>query len=164
MKKIDTQELRQLLDAHGAALMLYARQWYRAPEDALQEALIDLLRQTPAPHYPVAWLFTTIRRRALNLARAEQRRAKHQRQAAAERATWFLSNEDMPFEPGELERLLAQLPPLEREIVVARIWGELSFEQIAALIASSSSAVHRRYQRALEVLGNMLEGKIDKSR
>ena len=164
MKKIDTQELRQLLDAHGAALLLYARQWYRAPEDALQEALIDLLRQTPAPRYPVAWLFTTIRRRAMNLARGEQRRARHQRQAAAERAWWFVADDLAPFEPGELERLLTQLPPLEREIVVARIWGEVSFEQIAVLVARSSSAVHRRYQRALAVLGKVLDGKLDKSR
>ena len=149
---------------HGAALLLYARQWYWVPEDALQEALIDLLRQAPVPRHPVAWLFTTIRRRAMNLARAEQRRTRHQRKAAAEQATWFLSDDDTPFEPGELERMLAQLPQLEREIVVARIWGELSFEQIAALVTRSTSAVHRRYQRALGVLGSMLDRKYDTSR
>jgi len=164
VKAIDTQELRRLLDAHGAALLLYARQWYQAPEDALQEALIDLLRQVPAPQHPVAWMFTTIRRRAMNLARAEQRRAWHQREAAVQRATWFVTDDTTPFEPGELERTLAQLPQREREIVVARIWGELSFEQIAALVASSSSAVHRRYQRALAALGQVLDGRLDKSR
>ena len=47
------------------------------------------------------------------------------------------------FEPGELEPMLAELPRLEREIVVARIWGELSFEQIAELVERSTSAVHR---------------------
>ena len=164
MKEIDTHALRQLLDAHGAALLLYARQWCRAPEDALQDALIDLLRQCPVPDHPVAWLFTTVRRRAVNLARAEGRRARHQRQAAAERPAWFVGDGASPFAAGELEAILARLPHLEREIVIARIWGELSFEQIAVLVARSSSAVHRRYWSAIAMLGNMLEGQLDKSR
>jgi RNA polymerase sigma factor (sigma-70 family) len=161
---MDTQELRQLLDAHGAALLLYARQWCHAPDDALQEALIELLRQRPAPDRPVAWLFTAIRRRAMNWARGEQRRARHHRQAAVERPAWFLDDHQSPFEPGELEGMLTRLPALEREIVVARIWGELPFEQIAELVACSVSAVHRRYQRAIAVLGSMLDEKLDKSR
>jgi len=164
VNRIETADLRQLLDAYGAALLLYARQWCRAPEDALQEALIDLLRQRPVPDRPVAWLFTTIRRRALNLARSERRRVHHQLHAAAQRAAWFVVDETLPFEPGELEALLARLPQLEREIVIARIWGELSFDQIAGLLGRSLSAVHRRYRRALLVLGGMLDEKLDRSR
>ena len=57
-----------MIDAHGATLMLYARQWCRDPDDALQEALTELLRQSPAPDSPVAWLHKTVRRRAMNLA------------------------------------------------------------------------------------------------
>lgn len=164
MNQLDTHQLRQLLGAHGAALVLYARQWCRAPDDALQEALIDLLRQAPAPDRPIAWLFKTVRCKAMNLARAEQRRTKHHQQAAEERESWFLHDDPTGFEPGELEPMLAELPQLEREIVVARIWGELSFEQIAELVEHSTSAVHRRYQRALTRLGEMMSGKLDKSR
>ena len=43
-------------------MSLYARQWCHAPDDALQEALIELLRQSPAPDNPVAWLYKTLRR------------------------------------------------------------------------------------------------------
>ncbi len=161
---MDSQQLRELLDAHGAALTLYARQWCRAPEDALQEALIELLRLSTAPDHPVAWLFKTVRRRAMNLARAEQRRAKHHRQAGEDLESWFVQDEDILFDSHELAPMLAELPPLEREIIVARIWGELTFEQIAELVQRSSSAVHRRYQRALTLLGAMMNGKLDKSR
>lgn len=156
MTKFDSQQLRLLIDEHGAALALYARQWCRAPDDALQEALIELLRQRPVPDNPVAWLYKTVRRRAMNVARAEQRRTKHHRQASEERASWFLPTEATLDEPLDVEPLLAQLPQLEREIVVARIWGELSFEQIAHLVDRSTSAVHRRYQRALVELGAMM--------
>lgn len=161
---IDARRIGELVDAHGAALALYARQWCRAPEDALQEALIDLLRQSPVPDHPVAWLYKTVRRRAMNLARAERRRAKHHRQACEQRESWFLPTDDMPGEHVDVETLLGRLPPLEREIVVARLWGELSYSQIAELVGRSTSAVHRRYQRAVVELGRIMDKQLEDSR
>ena len=163
VERIDTERLRQLIDAHGAALTLYACQWCNAPEDALQEALIELLRQDPVPDHPAAWLFKTVRRRAMNLARGERRRVERQRRAGQQRQQWFLADGGAEFDSGELAEMLDQLPPLEREIVVARIWGELPFERIAELVDISSSSAHRRYRRALVLLGNMMNGKPDKS-
>ena len=163
MQRIDTEKLQQLIDAHGAALALYARQWCNAPEDALQEALIELLRQDPVPDHPVAWLFKAVRRRAMNLARGERRRAEHHRRAGRQREAWFVDEGDEQLDRGELARMLDQLPGLEREIVVVRIWGELPFERIAELVDLSSSTVHRRYRRALSLLGDMMNGKRDYS-
>jgi len=163
VQRIDTDRLQQLIDRHGAALTLYARQWCHAPEDALQEALIDLLRQDPVPDCPAAWLFKTVRRRAMNVARGERRRAQHQRRAGEQREQWFLNHRDEAFDSDELAGMLDRLPPLEREIVVARTWGELPFEQIAELIELSSSSAHRRYRRALSMLGDMINGKLDKT-
>jgi RNA polymerase sigma factor (sigma-70 family) len=162
VNRIDGQQLQELIDKHAAALALYARQWCRTPEDALQEALIDLLRQEPAPNHPVAWLFNTVRRRAMNLARAERRREEHQRQAGQQRCAWFVDNIEGDFDSEELTSMLEQLPSLEREIVVARIWGELSFDQVAELVAISSSAAHRRYHKALSLLGEMMNGTLEK--
>lgn len=164
VERIDTERLRQVIDAHGAALTLYAYQWCNAPEDVLQEALIELLRQDPVPDHPAAWLFKTVRRRAMNFARGERRRVEHQRRAGRQRQRWFLADGVAEFDSGELAEMLDQLPPLEREIVVARIWGELSFEQIAELVDISSSSAHRRYRRALALLGDMMNAKPDKSR
>jgi len=162
--RIDAQRIGELVDAHGAALALYARQWCRAPEDALQEALIELLRQNPAPDHPVAWLYKTVRRRAMNQARAERRRVKHHRQASEQRESWFLPANDILGESIDVEALLRRLPPLEREIVVARVWGELSYAQIAELVDRSTSAVHRRYQRALVELGRIMNNELEDSR
>jgi RNA polymerase sigma-70 factor (ECF subfamily) len=158
VERIDAEHLQQLIDTHGAALALYARQWCHVPEDAVQEALIELLRQEPMPDSPIAWLFKTVRRRAMNLARGERRRAEHQRRASEQRATWFADAADAEFDSEEIEEMLEQLPSLEREIVVARIWGELPFEQIAELVTISSSAAHRRYHKALSLLGEMMNG------
>lgn len=154
MTQVDARTLQDLIDAHAAALTLYARQWCRAPEDAVQEAMIELVRQKPAPESPVGWLYTTVRRRAMNLARAEGRRMKHQQQAAGQRESWFLPSES--DESYDYESLLAQLPQLDREIVVARIWGERSFAEIAELVERPLSTVHRRYQQALSDLQSMI--------
>lgn len=162
MERIDTEALQSLIDSHGAALKLYARQWCSSPDDALQEALIELLRQNPAPDHPAAWLFKTIRHRAMNLARGERRRSEHHRQASQQRDEWFCDDKGLGLSSEELQEALAQLSDLEREIVVARIWGELPFERIAELVGSSSSTVHRRYRGALLRLQAMLEGEENK--
>lgn len=122
----------------------------------MQEALIDLVRQNPVPNDLAAWFYTTVRRRAMNLARAEGRRAKHHRQAGEHRESWFLPADSDLDDRIDYESLLAQLPPTEREIVVARIWGELTFAQIADLVDQPLSTVHRRYQQALAELARMI--------
>ena len=146
-----------MYEEHGAALVLYARQWCVHPDDALQDALIDLAQLAADPRDPVAWLFKTVRRKAINQIRSENRRSKYQQLAAEHRDLWFTSDPASSMESSEMELLLADLPSLEREIVVARIWGELSFEQIAELVDHSLSFVYRRYQQTLR----QLEQKID---
>ena len=53
-------------------------------------------------------------------------------------------------------RALEGLPLAEREVVVARIWGGLSFEEIAGLTGALTSTVHRRYQAGLAALRERL--------
>lgn len=154
--KIHQQQLREVYAKHGAALVLYARQWCTSPDDALQEALLDLVRQDSTPQDLVAWLFKVVRCKAINLSRAERRRSDHQRRAAENRSMWFDTTVEVGVDGHELASMLAQLPDLEREIVVARIWGELSFEQISELVERPSSTVHRRYREALKQLGQRM--------
>jgi len=48
------------------------------------------------------------------------------------------------------------LPMEQREIVIPRIWGGLTFDEIAALTGDSRTTVHRRYGEALETLREKL--------
>ncbi len=163
MSQIDEQQLRCIVAGHAAALALYARQWCSSPDDAVQEALIELLEQNPPPRDAIAWLFTTVRRRALNQTRGEQRRSQHQQRAAAGREPWFQPALDANLTSAEVEAVLERLDPTDREIVVAKVWGELSFEQIATLVQRSSSHVHRRYHHALSILHNYLQSETPSS-
>jgi RNA polymerase sigma-70 factor (ECF subfamily) len=153
---LNAQRLQELIDHHGPALALYVQRWCRGVEDAVQEAFIQLARQDPPPQIPVAWLYLAARRRAMNQARSEQRRARHQRLAGQHREVSYLPPGEGPGEQLDVPALLDQLPDLEREIVIARIWGELSFAQIAELVHQPLSTVHRRYQKALTELERIL--------
>ena len=161
---INPPQLRELVDAYGAALVLYARQWCSCPDDALQEALIDLSQQASAPRDPAGWLFKAVRYKAINFARADQRRSRHWRQAAVERDTWFDCDPTTTLQSEELETMLAELEPLAREIIIARIWGEMSFEQIAGLVECPLSTVHRRYHQSLKQLEQKLNGRISRTK
>jgi RNA polymerase sigma-70 factor (ECF subfamily) len=48
------------------------------------------------------------------------------------------------------------LPLDEREVIVAHLWGGLTFEQIAAVAGCSSSTAHRRYAAGLSALRERL--------
>ena len=96
-----SNRLTELLEQHAASVRLYARQWCRHPDDALQDALIDLNNLATFPDDPVAWLYLAVKRCAINQARAETRRRNHQTQAAGERETWFEVNLESEIETAE---------------------------------------------------------------
>ena len=155
----NVETLATLLTRCGPGLTLYARQWCTNPEDVVQEALIRLAALGTRPANPVAWLYMAVRRRAITAGRAERRRRQHE-SAAAEHRGWF-----EPCRNGQLldaERAaeaLARLPDDQREVIVARLWGGLSFESIGELVGCSSSAAHRRYSAALNTLRDRLESR-----
>src|SRR3954451_8999655 len=83
------QRLAQLVDAHAAALTLYARQWCAAPEDVVQEAFVKLVTQSVSPDQVVPWLYRVVRNGALTALRSQRRRQRHESEAAARAEPWF---------------------------------------------------------------------------
>ena len=148
--------LGQLVDLHAAALTLFARQWCAAAEDVVQEAFVKLSAQRPLPKDPVAWLFRVVRNGAASAARAERRRRRHETVAAAHRTAWFAPSESAVIDGADAAAALETLPIEEREVVVAHLWGGLTFEQIGRLAGVSSSTAHRRYLKALSTLRERL--------
>ncbi len=153
---INGPTIRQLMDLHADALVLYARQWCTDPDDAVQEALIEYSQQTLPPRDPVAWLYAVTRQRAMNLARSEKRRHNHQHRANAGKSDWFQFDPASDLVSQEVEQTLLNLESLDRQIVVARIWGHLSLVQIASLLGLTTSTVHRRYHAAIATLQRKL--------
>ena len=147
--------LAWLLDRHAAALELYARQRCDCAEDVVQEALIELARQPQEPRDAVAWLYRVVRNKAIDASRSQRRRREREAAVSSENE-WFVSSADDQIDARTAAAALSELPVEQREVVVARLWGGLTFEQIAALVGASDSAAQRRYQTALTELRRRL--------
>jgi len=157
MSVLTSEAVKRLWDEQGAALTLYARQWCESPEDVVQDAFLTLVRQGIAPENPVGWIFRVVRNRAMNAARSCGRRARREATAAANGEPWFETSEGDRLDASAATEALKELPEDQREAIVARLWGGLSFEEISQLCGDSISTVHRCYQRGLTALRERLD-------
>jgi len=157
MGSIGPELLGRLFDAHAAALRLYARQWCDGSdaEDVVQEAYLSLARQSSLPDQVAAWLHRVVRNTAISTARSRHRRHQREAQASSGEA-WFALVDDQ-IDARSATRLLAELELDCREVIVARLWGGLTFDQIARLQGCSLTTAHRRYQHGLAQLHERLE-------
>jgi RNA polymerase sigma-70 factor (ECF subfamily) len=149
--------LGALLDRHGPALALYAAHWTDAADDCVQEALVELARQRATPENVVAWLYRVVKNRALNAARGERRRRERETRVAQRRLADDNTKTFDRWDAQAVTEALERLTENGREVVVMRIWGGLTFEQIAAALSISTSTAHRIYQQALRELHEQLE-------
>jgi RNA polymerase sigma factor (sigma-70 family) len=157
MSEVGPELLGRLLDEHGAALALYARQWCSSPEDVVQEALIQLVRQPSVPEKLLPWLYRVVRNGAIGAARGARRRRGHEAVAAQRADAWFESSVGDRIDAVLASHCVESLPPEQRETIVARLWGGLSFQEIGELMGASSSSAHRWYEAGLKALRERLE-------
>ncbi len=156
MNQLGPEQISQLLDEHGAALVLYASQWCDAPEDVVQESLLQLVRQTNEPENVIGWLYRVVRNGAISASRSARRRVSRETAVAFDGEPWFHISEGDRLDAAAATAAIKELPIEQRETVVARLWGGLSFKQIAELTGSSTSTAHRWYEAGLSTLRERL--------
>lgn len=152
-------------EAHGPKLLFCARQWTRSvadAEDVVQEAFVRYWRhQRQLPGDPQALLITSIRRVAIDHSRRETRRAVREEKAdgGLEERESFLAPQ--PSEDTErrreIEAALHTLSAIQREVLILKIWNELTFEQIAEVLDIPSNTAASRYRYALIALRKALK-------
>ena len=152
----DAALIAEMLDRHAAALELYAAQWTSTAEDCVQEALLQLASLTAKPENPRAWLYRVVRNRALNMARSASRRGAHERSAAAIQARDQARDQES-CEAKDLSDAVAALPDELREAIVLRVWGQLTWNEVAAVTGMSSTSMQRRYASGLRMLREIWE-------
>src|SRR5207249_1682738 len=133
-------------DRHAASLVLFARQWAfdRADaEDIVQEAFVRFWRSRHNAVDPTAYLYTCVKRYALEWLRGRQRRARRERLVAREEGLFNTPAEDKERQ-ALIETALRKLPDEQREVIVLKIWGGLTFPQIAAALEISANTAASR--------------------
>jgi RNA polymerase sigma-70 factor (ECF subfamily) len=146
-----TRDIRQLYETHGPALLAYASALLRDPsaaEDVLHQVFLNLLRgRAAAADQPVAYLFRAVRNGALNHIRGHARETE-----LAGCGVWLESPDGSAETSLALQSALKALPDAQREVVVLKIWGELTFEEAAEVIGVSPNTAASRYRYGLEKL------------
>ena len=153
---VTAELLHQLVESHASALEWYAGQWTEWAEDCVQEAFIQLAGQPVAPPNLEAWLYRVVRNRALNARRAEVRRNHHERLAAMLMSR-VAGTDDRENLKSQLRACLGQLSEMDQEVIVLRIWSQLTWQEVADLCGTSCSSAHRNYVAALTRLKNIME-------
>ncbi len=151
------EQVAELVDRYAAPLALYARQWCACPEDVVQTAFLKLVQLHTPPVKLVAWLYRVVRNGAIDASRSARRRHKYEAAAADHAPQWFVPGDDPTgLDARAAAEALAELPVETREIIVAHLWGGLTFEQIAQTVDSSAATCYRRFAAGLEMLRHQL--------
>lgn len=149
--------LDSLFRQHAPVLQLYARQWCDTPEDVVQEGLVRLAMVADLPDDPVGWLFRVVRNRAIEVSRTADRRRRRETAIAQKQRLWFTSDNGVHLDATAVTEALAELTIEQREVIVAYLWGELTFAEIGELVGCSTGTAHRRYNAGLSVLRERID-------
>ncbi len=157
MENVATHEDWKVCFAEAApGLVLFARQFVRSiadAEDIVQEAFVKFWRK----QHPIAnraLLFATVRSTALDLLRRDIRRARREADAFADAEQSIAPPEFDALTESQhaLAAAVDRLPAEQREVLVMKIWNELTFGEIGAVLSISQNTAASRYRYALAAL------------
>ena len=134
--------------------MLYARGWLdgASAEDLVQDAFVALASQREAPGDVKGWLCRCVRNGSISRWRRAGRQRRLGEQMATERSGWFESRADDLIDAAAAAAALGELEEESREVVVLRIWGQMTLREVGEVVGMPVSTVHMKYQQALESL------------
>ena len=128
----------------------------QASLDIVQDAFIRFWRSRERVNDPAAFVFACVRRCALDWQRCRQRQTqREERVARPETEPLFTAAEDNERRAA-IEIALRELPAEQSELLVMKVWGELTFSQIAAALETSPNTAASRYRYALAKLREAL--------
>jgi RNA polymerase sigma-70 factor (ECF subfamily) len=148
------------LEQHGPRFLLFARYQARCEADAqdlVQEAIFESLERRPdGEPPPSALVFATIRRRAVDLARrTDSRKGREMAVAQDYPELWFDSRPEDRERDLFLQQAMNKLPAIHRDVITLKVWGGLTFAEIAATLEIPPNTAASRYRYGLAELRNL---------
>lgn len=156
---IDTDSLGKLLDRHWPILVAWVGGERTEAEDVVQQAFIKLAQEETMPDNCAAWLFTVSKRLAINPQVSRKKRQIREKTVAAFQSQNQAGRGIAEF---EIHDLLNQLASKEREVVIAKVWGGLTLDEISVALGTSTATVWRIYQTGVARLKELLGVTDDK--
>ncbi|MDA0346939.1 MAG: sigma-70 family RNA polymerase sigma factor [Verrucomicrobia bacterium] len=143
----------------GPSLLLFARQqtgFLSEAEDIVQEAFIKIWK-TYGHNGSInkSLFYAAVRTTAIDHARSNNRRKIREHKVFEDRESeleLFERRLEVQERNTLLEDAIQQLSQDQQEVVVLKIWGELTFQEIANILDVSLNTAASRYRYALEHL------------
>jgi RNA polymerase sigma-70 factor (ECF subfamily) len=153
-------DLERLYDEHAQALFAFLLNFTRDENDTrdvLQDIFVKLARQpglSGDARDERAFLLRLARNAAIDLMRRRGARARHHEQFGAEILSDFApaSDPDEAAFQHELSSALRELPGDQRAVVQLKLWGGLTFLEIAAALEIPPNTAASRYRYGLDKL------------
>jgi RNA polymerase sigma-70 factor (ECF subfamily) len=155
----DRDEVRRLYEVHGPALLAYASAFLPDPseaEDMLHQVFLELIRRRVAISSP-GYLFRAVRNRVFNQIRDRSREVALEGEDAG--AQWLESPSGSTETALALQSALGTVPEEQREVIVLRVWGQLTFEEIGGVVGISPNTAASRYRYGLAKLTEVWNGR-----
>lgn len=163
----DNAWLAALYDAHAAGVYGYAHAILadRAEaEDVVQEVFLRALARSRwwfGLRNPVGYLYRAARNEALSRLRkgGVRSRAATELSYAAELLVPVESSLESADEAARVNAALLELPVEQREVVVLKVYQNMTFKEIASVTGTSQNTVASRYRYGLAKLKDILEAE-----
>jgi RNA polymerase sigma-70 factor (ECF subfamily) len=152
-------EVSGCFDAYAATLILFARQWLdlAGAEDVVQEAFIGLMGLRERPLNVKAWLYKVVRNAAISHARSGGRRVKREMRIAETRGEFFEMRAEDLIDAAAAEEALSSLGTEQREVIVMRIWAQMTLKEISEVTGEAVSTLFARYRAGLAEIKRIME-------
>jgi RNA polymerase sigma-70 factor, ECF subfamily len=151
-------------DEWGPSLLLFARQqtgYLAEAEDVVQEAFFKVWKKYgQKTEITKSLLYATVRTTAIDFSRSQGRRKLREHKLYEDGdgdTTWFQRNLETRERDSLLEEAVQKLSKDQQEVLVLKIWGELTFQEIADTLGISHNTAASRYRYALEHLKKLLK-------
>ena len=153
--EMDPAVFGTLIDEHGAALVLYARQWTIAPEDVVQEAFLKLWNNPSQVRHGVAlrgWLMRVATNLAIDRARRKQASNIEEEVEIAAPGPDALDQVLGDRSANEINSALARLPERQRLALSLVYFESMSNIEAAKAMEVSIEAVESLLARGRRAL------------
>ena len=148
------------LDEHGAGLVLLARQWTDSQaeaEDIVQDAFVRFWPKRGSARNARAYLYACVRSSAMDRMRGEARRRRREEAAGPADESLFENRIEHDERREAVERAMRTLPTEQKEVVIMKIWGGLTFQGIGEALDTPANTAASRYRYALASLRESLQ-------
>jgi RNA polymerase sigma-70 factor, ECF subfamily len=153
--------LEELYDLTASRLLRYAHSLTRNREDAEDAVQTAMIRLALKPKllknakYPWSYFLRIVRNEAINISRKKmpmQLLTSIKEFGKEEPAR--LDAEHIKF---HVSSALDKLPPAQSEVVILKVWENMTFAEIAEVLGQSPNTIASRYRYAIEKLSQYLQ-------